>query len=939
MTAQLALNLTHDAIDLLHRTDGGWVVLGSAQLAAPDFARKLAALRATAAQIGGMDYHTILIVPESEVLYTSASATGQDAIADGLRVQETLDGATPYTVSELAYDWAVQDDRLRIAVVARETLAEAEAFAEEHGFRPVGFTSIPPEGSFETAPWFGATARAGEIVQGGETRPASQPPIRVTGTLSEAELAALIAAKAEPEPTKQPASEPEPKPTDVAKAEANPAEVATAQPEAEAEEETPADAPVPGFSSRRGRRKAEPAPEPERKQRAAKRRARKQAQAKAEEQAKPAQEPTLKGAAKGKAKGKAKSKPAPTDAEAPATPEDAPPAFASIRARRDTPRKAAKTPDLPPPPTLEEPPLPERAARRTGAETDGDSLQGFVTAAAPSLAARQDDARPEAATPARKALSTLLKRGETDKTTEKTPPKKAEAEAMTVFGARAGQQASGAAPGRGGLVLTGGFILVLLAIGVWAGVAYREQVEAWLYGTIPLPEEVAVLPPVAEPEPVLRPAPVAPAPSEPVQADQAPAVDQIPAAQGAAPQPQQLARLPESIPSLPVPGSAPFAGGAARLPQGLTDQVAAPVAPVPSPAPQPEPLLAEDDEILLDDAEPEIVLLTPEETRARYAATGIWESAPEQPLAGLETEIERLYLAAIDPVVIGADAIDIPRDERRLRDAALPRQANPPPPGVDILLGDNGLVTPTPGGTLNPDGIRVYSGPPPTGIPPRRPGSETANPAPTAEALANARPRPRPEGLSEAAERARLGGRTLAELSAFRPRARPDSVTETFAALQAEAATIAALEADALAAKERAEAAAAARANSSALAITASLVPRPRPAGLAPAEPPVTTASAGPSVQRSQRVAPDEPTPVSVARQATESGLRLNRMNLIGVFGTPNDRRALVRLPSGRLLRLKVGDRIDGGRVADIDDDRLRYSKGGRDFTLEMPRG
>ena len=36
---------------------------------------------------------------------------------------------------------------------------------------------------------------------------------------------------------------------------------------------------------------------------------------------------------------------------------------------------------------------------------------------------------------------------------------------------------------------------------------------------------------------------------------------------------------------------------------------------------------------------------------------------------------------------------------------------------------------------------------------------------------------------------------------------------------------------------------------------------------------------------------------------------------MIGVFGSSSDRRALVRTSGGRFVRVKVGDRLDGGKV------------------------
>ena len=85
---------------------------------------------------------------------------------------------------------------------------------------------------------------------------------------------------------------------------------------------------------------------------------------------------------------------------------------------------------------------------------------------------------------------------------------------------------------------------------------------------------------------------------------------------------------------------------------------------------------------------------------------------------------------------------------------------------------------------------------------------------------------------------------------------------------------------------------------------------------------------------------PDIPTPAAVSREATVSrAIRLNEMNLIGVFGTPGDRRALVRMPNGRFQRVEVGDRLDGGRVAAIGETELSYVKNGRTIVLALPRG
>lgn len=111
-------------------------------------------------------------------------------------------------------------------------------------------------------------------------------------------------------------------------------------------------------------------------------------------------------------------------------------------------------------------------------------------------------------------------------------------------------------------------------------------------------------------------------------------------------------------------------------------------------------------------------------------------------------------------------------------------------------------------------------------------------------------------------------------------------------------------------------------------ALSSTTEPAPRPRDLPAPQP----AAATPQVSI--------PSSASVSRQATlEGAIRLNRINLIGVYGGSADRRALIRLPSGKFVKVKVGDRVDGGTVARIGDSELQYRKGGRTMSLTMPQG
>jgi hypothetical protein len=140
--------------------------------------------------------------------------------------------------------------------------------------------------------------------------------------------------------------------------------------------------------------------------------------------------------------------------------------------------------------------------------------------------------------------------------------------------------------------------------------------------------------------------------------------------------------------------------------------------------------------------------------------------------------------------------------------------------------------------------------------------------------------------------------------------------------------------------------------------------PRLRPAGLpAPVRP--QTLSEGQSITRTLRpqlrpraielaallpapvvVKPSEiPAPTATSRKAATRAatqtnvINLRNINLIGITGTSRLRNALVRLPNGQVVKVRIGDRLDGGRVTDISTKSQTDTKSGRSITLDKPRG
>ena len=252
---------------------------------------------------------------------------------------------------------------------------------------------------------------------------------------------------------------------------------------------------------------------------------------------------------------------------------------------------------------------------------------------------------------------------------------------------------------------------------------------------------------------------------------------------------------------------------------------------------------------------------------------------------------------------------------------------------------------------------------------------------PSDPALAGARPLPRPAELAppaadpaaaQADDDASAAPAADSRFASLRPTARPAALTVASAVA---ASTVAASQSASLVdisgdTGGEVLLAAARVTHTSPMAVAVSRRPETRPADMSraveaavaaatrqpepqPAPEPEQTAAAQPAAQPAARTtaeadaepemasaAPSVPTRASVAKQATYvNAINLSKLNLIGVYGTASSRYALVRQPNGRYKKVQVGDALDGGKVAAITDNELRYQKGGRLLTLELPTG
>ena len=66
--------------------------------------------------------------------------------------------------------------------------------------------------------------------------------------------------------------------------------------------------------------------------------------------------------------------------------------------------------------------------------------------------------------------------------------------------------------------------------------------------------------------------------------------------------------------------------------------------------------------------------------------------------------------------------------------------------------------------------------------------------------------------------------------------------------------------------------------------------------------------------------------------------LNFERINLIGVSGTAKKRSALVRLLDGEIVKIGIGDSLNGGQVVDISPVTLTYLKSGKSIMLKLPK-
>lgn len=955
MKPNFALILSMEGIALLQRSSPGWSLVGDAYPDNPDIASEMAALRNAAERLSPGTATFKVVIPNDQIRYLSIPAGSPDPDTRRREVEAALDGATPYALDELAIDYAISGDKLQIAAVALETLQEADEFARGFGFDPMSFVAMPEGNEYSGEPFFGT---AHDVPDHVEVTP-DTTAIRVAGRVR-------IPDEGEPSSGLSTVTDAADEPAEATTSntgsdsengdEAGPVSFSSVRSRASGDDDTNTDTKTPtpdiktagsakGKSDDPGRSNGPritfaepsegkgPAPVvmPPRDIRPEELASTLKAEGEAETPSKPSAFAGALAAGSGvaarlrqkmsdrraaKADAKAKAEELAKEAAAAALMPTAPVVAEGIS--NPAPAKTAE-------PATSEPEQVKPKGKGKGRKGKAAAKTATVTATAvPATNTATSEAgaalaEGDAPTPFPRASGILS-----------AEERRAEEERLTVFGARnASYPETG---GRSGTLIVAAILaLFMLGTAGWA-VLFRDSALAPIIG-------------VQEPE---------------TSSD------------------EQVADAPEDVQDSFVPPGPTDTSTAPTDQAAITEPAQDDVATVEEPAiadnnEEVSPLIVTEAATAPEQGQADQADGTSAEDEARYAASGIWQESPGELTASDGTDADTGTDSTADPDAPPDRGPDV--DLAALTPDSRPAEPAPPPVfGKRYDMDDRGLVIATPDGAETPSGVMAFAGDPPV-VPPTRPGDpeptqtdadaeEQTTEQPEAEAPSDAQLTEEPQPVDTAEPAGRY--------AEFRPRSRPgtvstaneDTATDTTetgqlddvaiaagASLAGSAvsgdgeataliddedrASIAAGLASGAQAVQDAEAAEEADQEPELVPAFSALRPIKRPNNIA------ELAAAARVVQEPPpAVQPSGPTSVSVARQATlRNAINLREVNLIGVYGQPSDRRALVRLSNGRYRKVKVGDRVDGGRVVAIGDDTLRYQKNGRNLTLNMPSG
>lgn len=932
MKPRFALDLTNEAVSLLERADGGgWIRIAHAVLSDPMLAARLSDMRALAERLAPEGFFTKLILPNSQILYLETDVFGYDQAERRAEIRKVLEGRTPYEVDELTFDFSRSGTRARVAVVAKVTLEEAETFARDYGFRPAAFVARPEAGDFSGEPYFGATTSASEALPPGERFDRDQDPVRVIAfdeaIYASSQPVETTPAPPQPAPLTDPAIEsdeapfievPEDALLDAPDTTAEAEPILTGEQDLQGAHDTEAVVAPPSFSGQPEDARAanpffahdvattQPRPVP-------------LSETSIPDPSAPKPTAPAAGFQSRRAPDAGRAEPTQTGARL----AEMMPRLSGLAPARKDP--AAGAPHLPRPSWSERLNLVYQQALGWA--------MGLIRAARPHAAKAAQAAQHRGAQLRTTAIAALTSLSQ--QTARLRPAERRERVDLprdpTVFGALP----IAPAPNRiSRPLLVGGAIALSFAL-----VAALVLVVFFFGGTSAPPSPSDETQAQAAPEGSSQ---------EPLAASPAPKAA-LPASASPSPQTGAGTTGPEGVDTLseaaaPAPessGASTIAAEATRPPSSLAAAL-----------PEPE-LFASDTPFATQPLPPAFGSLLRRDASGMIIATPDGVLTPEGFLliAGKPPRVPPLRPTSLLPQQPTATPLTPATPGSLIEPATLALPALSDPSAA-------GAVSVQP---VTPDTPKPRQRPAELLVPPPPPLDQGGLPAEGGSATATADLPP-------------LAPPVDPRHSARKPQTRPAAIV---AAAQARLAQDEAV-ADAAAAAARAEAEAAA-ANPSPYAVATSRRPAPRSAAavaaaaqsrlaesVAPQTDPIDTSALEAALAEAQSEVPgetsapdsdasaseqiDEPEPLegiatmpttrTVAKKSTlANAIDLGDINLIGVYGSNSARRALVRMPSGRFVKVKVGDRLDGGQVAAIGENQLSYVKKGKTYVLKMVKG
>jgi len=879
MKPSFALDLRSSVIALLHRTSRGWTKVGDASLEAPDFGEALAFMRSTALGLSPRGITTKLILPNAQILYTKVTAPVAEPWTRTRRIGAALEGLTPYRLDELAYDWCETATGVQVAVVAKETLEEAETFARDHRFNPVCFVAVPEAGTFLGEPLFGQSRLSKSILAKDETVERDSDAVRVVGrdapkakasaatpptvdvdqaASAKTNAPAVAVAVLDPVPAVDASNDPPPATT----SKALPAPILGPFREAEAakpaiaEPATVEPATVEPAAVESAQVKTAPVESAPVESVLAKAGPPDSAQAVVREPS-PAQ--SLNGAAA------VPQEPVVPPDQAPASKAEAPeaPMLVDVDSDNDDPRPNN---DPKPSPALKKG-APVAASAKAKAPRDARLQALGPSPTARAGATRTGVARPAAAKPLPKTIA--IARPSAALPWQPLPVNPAKGRSRSAVALAGTRTALGRITGaRDGvtpkqrrfviLVVTTVLVALLGAVAIWASLSLGTN-----------------------------------------------------EAQNSTPAPAPATGLSDD-------STAAITASQSTTPKTTSSQV---------PSAQ--------DEALADrqsvDAADAGVPLTPPDGPTPTAAL-VAENIPTA--SALSSGKDGIFPTGVDTPPVSQDPIALP-DLQGAADTPPILPPSPPPYGANLALQPSPVNPPALSeDVMAPAGDLSLAGKPAT-APPARPKDLVPSVA-IEEAvvvqdpsLAGKRPLERPVDLVPVTN-APTAPENVAPESRFaslRPQARPADLTTSSPASKAPLAEGFALASSPIPPARPADVS---KGIDDALAVALNQAPtEDQPAPELPVAEPEAEV---------ETLAPTLPTNVSVAKQATEvNALKTNRVALLGIFGTQANRYAMIRMMSGQVKKVQMGDSVEGGRIAGITSDAVKYQKGNRIITLSMP--